>query len=103
LIPLPDSLEKDLLLQLKCRPNAKPPTALGSTGNCEFLLVEGLSGGGRAAGLTKVVGNAAPASTSGLCWTGDGVAAIGDASKQGGSLYFLTQMVLSLELELWTK
>jgi hypothetical protein len=107
LIPLPDSLEKDLPRQLHKVPSKRraPPTTLESTGNREFEL-EGLSDDDCAAGLTEVMGNAASADTPGL-WTGDDMAAIGDTSKQDGSLVgtlnlFLTQMVLNLELELWT-
>jgi len=61
-----------------------PHTILESTGNREFVL-EGPSDDECAADLTKVMGDAALADTSGL-WTGDDMAAIGDMSKQDSSL-----------------
>ena len=61
-----------------------PHTILESTGNREFVL-EGPSDDECAADLTKVMGDAALADTSGL-WTGDDMAAVGDMSKQDSSL-----------------
>jgi hypothetical protein len=67
------------------QPKRKAPhTILESTGNREFVL-EGPSDDECAADLTKVMGDAALADTSGL-WTGDDMAAIGDMSKQDSSL-----------------